>query len=70
MPSVYTPVMSAPMPPHPSEQTHVDREAERYRMTGEAMVDVDTKSGLSHQDVKAWATALSAGNPGTHPHRS
>lgn len=70
MPSVYTPVMTAPMPPHPTEQTHVDREAERYRMTVEAIADVDTKSGLSHQDVKAWATALSAGNPGTHPHRS
>jgi len=38
---------------------YVDREAERYRMTMEAMADVDAKNGLNHQDVKAWAAALS-----------
>lgn len=67
MPSVYTRVMTAPMPPHPTAQTHVDREAERYRMTVEAMKDVDTKSGLSHQDVKAWSAALTADKPEQSP---
>ena len=46
---------------------YVDREAERYRMTMEAMADVDAKSGISHQDVKAWAAALSADKSGQLP---
>lgn len=46
---------------------YVDREAERYRLTVEAMADVDTKNGLSHQDMKAWAAALSADKPGQLP---
>ena len=46
---------------------YVDREAERYRMTVEAMAEVDAKSGISHQDVKAWAAALSTDKPGQLP---
>ena len=42
---------------------YVDREAERYRMTVEAMADVDAGNGLSHQEVKAWAAALSPDKP-------
>ena len=42
---------------------YVDREAERYRMTVEAMADVDAGNGLSHQGVKAWAAALSPDKP-------
>ena len=38
--------------------SYVDREAERYRMTVEAMADVGKKNDMSHQDVKAWATSL------------
>lgn len=43
---------------------YVDRETERYRMTVEALADVDAKKGVSHQDVKAWAAALSARESG------
>lgn len=43
---------------------YVDRETERYRMTVEALADVDAKKGVSHQDVKAWAAALSASESG------
>ena len=46
---------------------YVDREAERYRMTVEAMADVNSKSGVSHQDVKAWAASLSTDKPGQLP---
>ncbi|KGM40558.1 CopG family transcriptional regulator [Aquabacterium sp. NJ1] len=45
----------------------VDREAERYRMTLEAMDDVDAKRGLSHQDVKAWAATLGTDEQGPLP---
>lgn len=44
---------------------YVDREAERYRMTVDALADVDAKKGVSHQDVKAWAAALSANDSGS-----
>jgi predicted transcriptional regulator len=46
---------------------YVDREAERYRMTVEAMADVDARSGVSHQDVKSWAASLSTDKPGQLP---
>jgi len=46
---------------------YVDREAERYRMTVEALADVDARNGVSHQDVKAWAAALIADKPGQLP---
>lgn len=44
---------------------YVDREAARYQMTLEGLADVDAKKGVSHQDVKAWAQALSAGKSGS-----
>jgi predicted transcriptional regulator len=46
---------------------YVDREMERHRLTVEAMADVDAKNGLSHQDVKAWVSALSTDKPGQLP---
>jgi predicted transcriptional regulator len=46
---------------------YVDREAERYRMTVEAMADVDARSGVSHQNVKFWAASLSTDKPGLLP---
>lgn len=45
----------------------VDREAERYRMTVEAIADVDSRNGVSHQDVKAWAASLCTDKPGQLP---
>ena len=45
----------------------VDREAERYRMTVEAIADVDSRNGVGHQDVKAWAASLSIYKPGQLP---
>lgn len=44
---------------------YVDRETGRYRMTVEALADVDANKGVSHQDVKAWAAALSTGDSGS-----
>lgn len=46
---------------------YVEREAERHRLTVEAMADVDTQNGLTHQDVKAWAATLGTGQPGQLP---
>ena len=46
---------------------YVDREAERWRLTTEAMADVDGESGVSHEDVKAWAASLSTDKPGQLP---
>jgi predicted transcriptional regulator len=46
---------------------YVDRESERYRMTVEALGDVDAKNGVAHEDVKAWAASLSADKPGLLP---
>jgi predicted transcriptional regulator len=37
---------------------HVEREAERHRMTVEALGDVAAQNGVSHDDVKAWAASL------------
>lgn len=45
----------------------VAQEAERYRLTLEAMTDVDTGKGVSHQEVKAWAATLSTDTPGQLP---
>jgi predicted transcriptional regulator len=33
---------------------YVEREAERYRLTLEAMADVDANDGVSEADAKAW----------------
>jgi predicted transcriptional regulator len=46
---------------------YVEREAERHRLTVEAMADVDTQNGLTHQDVKAWAASLGTDKPGQLP---
>ena len=46
---------------------YVEREAERHRLTVEAMADVDTQNRLTHQDVKAWAATLGTGKPGQLP---
>ncbi len=46
---------------------YVEREAERHRMTIEALGDVDAQNGVSHDDVKAWAASLSTDQPGRLP---
>jgi predicted transcriptional regulator len=46
---------------------YVEREAERYRMTVEALADVDANAGVHHDDVKAWAASLSTDQPGSLP---
>lgn len=38
---------------------YVDHESVRYRMTVEAMADVDAGRAVPHEDVKAWAVTLS-----------
>ncbi len=43
---------------------YVEREAERYRLTLEAMAEVDAGPGVSHEEVKAWAVSLGADQPG------
>ncbi|AOF80668.1 ribbon-helix-helix, copG family protein [Methyloversatilis sp. RAC08] len=39
---------------------YVEREADRYRLTLDAMADVEAGKGVSHPDVKAWAASLNA----------
>lgn len=46
---------------------YVEREAERCRLTLEAMADVDAGAGVSHEDVKAWAASLGTDQPGQLP---
>ncbi|THD29629.1 MAG: ribbon-helix-helix protein, CopG family [Flavobacterium johnsoniae] len=46
---------------------YVEREAERYRMTKEAMADVDAQAGVSHDEVKAWVASLGTDKPGRIP---
>ena len=46
---------------------YVEREAERYRLTMDAMADVDAGAGVSHEDVKAWAASLGTDQPGQLP---
>ncbi|MDP3874422.1 MAG: ribbon-helix-helix domain-containing protein [Methyloversatilis sp.] len=46
---------------------YVEREAERYRLTLEAMADVEAGKGVSHPDVKAWAASLNTDTPGRLP---
>lgn len=46
---------------------YVEREAERYKMTMEALADVDAKAGVSHEDMKAWAATLDSEHPGKMP---
>jgi predicted transcriptional regulator len=43
---------------------YVEREAERYRLTLEALADVDANDGISEADAKAWAASLSTSQPG------
>jgi len=43
---------------------YVEREAERYRLTLEALADVDANDGVSEADAKAWASSLSTSQPG------
>jgi predicted transcriptional regulator len=42
----------------------VEQEEQRYRMTLEALGDVDADRGVSHEQVKAWAASL-AGDTAT-----
>jgi predicted transcriptional regulator len=46
---------------------YVEREAERYRLTLDAMAEVDGGAGVSHEDVKAWAASLGTSQPGPLP---
>ncbi len=46
---------------------YVEREAERYKITMEALADVDAVAGVSHEDVKAWAATLGTDKPGRLP---
>lgn len=43
---------------------YVERETARYRLTLEAMADVDAGNAVSHDDVKAWAAILGTDRPG------
>lgn len=42
---------------------YVNRESERYRMTLEAMADVDAGLGVTHHEVKMWAASLCTESP-------
>ncbi len=46
---------------------YVEREAERYRMTIQALADVDANAGVSHEEMKAWAASLGTDQPGQLP---
>lgn len=46
---------------------YVEREAERYRMTVQALAEVDASAGASHEGVKAWAASLGTDKPGQLP---
>lgn len=46
---------------------YVAQEAERYRLTLEAMTDVDAGNGVSHEEVKVWAATLNTDPPGQPP---
>lgn len=46
---------------------YVEREAERHRLTLEAMADVDAGNAVSHEDVKTWAATLGTDLPGKLP---
>ncbi len=41
----------------------VDQEEERYRLTLEALEDVNNNNVIDHQSVQAWADSLSSDNP-------
>lgn len=41
----------------------VDQEEERYRMTLEALADVDAGRVIDHQAVQAWADSLGTDQP-------
>lgn len=47
----------------------VDQEEERYRLTLEALADVDAGRVIPHQAVQAWADSLSTKNPLPAPRR-
>lgn len=46
---------------------YVEREAERYRMTVQALAEVDASAGVSHEDVKAWVASLGTDQQGQLP---
>jgi predicted transcriptional regulator len=41
----------------------VELEEQRYRMTLEALADVDAGRGVDHEQVKAWAASLASDTP-------
>ena len=41
----------------------VDQEEERYRMTLEALADVDAGRVIDHQAIQAWADSLGSDKP-------
>ena len=47
--------------------TWVDLEEERYRLTLEALVDVDKGNVIDHQSVQAWADSLASDKPFSSP---
>ena len=47
--------------------TYVEREAERHRLTLEAMADVGAGNAESNDDLEAWAAALGTDQPGEQP---
>jgi predicted transcriptional regulator len=47
----------------------IDQEEERYRLTLEALADVDAGRVISHQAVQAWAASLDTDEPLPLPRR-
>jgi len=41
----------------------VEQEEEHYRLTLEALADVDARRGVNHEQVKAWAASLGTDKP-------
>lgn len=41
----------------------VEQEEERYRLTLEALAEVDAGEGVAHEDVEAWIDSLGSDNP-------
>jgi predicted transcriptional regulator len=47
----------------------VDQEAERHRLTLEALAEVDAGHVVDHQAVRAWSASLTTGKPRKPPRR-
>ncbi len=47
----------------------VDQEEERYRLTLEALADVDAGNVIDHQKVQAWADSLDTNQPLSIPNK-